>query len=137
MKKKIVFMACWLFCAGYLFAQSSGFEANVNTAGVFGLEYRLNQRFAAGGRFDGGKMDAGSLTPFVKIQLKQYSDASLFMGIGLKGLDPLGDISIPIGIRATPFGDSSNLGLVLELENIVGDDYYLRPSIGLSYRFGK
>jgi hypothetical protein len=136
MKQRFFLTVLCLFLFGSLFAQT-GLEANVNTSGVLGLEYLFGNKVSAGIRVEGAKVDASSLTPFVKLNLKHFTDATFFMGVGLKGLEPLQDVSIPIGIRATPFGESSSFGFILELENIIGDEYYLRPTVGFSYRIGK
>ena len=137
MKQLILSIGFCFFMVGSLFAQSSGFDVNVNSAQVFGLEYRVNQNFSFGARLDNGKLEGASVTPLIKYQIMHFSDASCYIGVGLKGLDPVNDVSIPLGVRVTPFGASSGLGFTIELDNIIGDDYYLRPSIGLSYQFGK
>lgn len=135
MKRLIFIVLLGVFFSDSIFAQK-GLDIVVNNYGVFGVEYRFGQVLSAGTRLEDGKVEASSFTPFVKAHLKQFSNAQLYVGVGLKGLDPVNDVSVPIGIRATPFAES-NFGFVIELENIIGDNYSLRPSIGLSYRFGK
>lgn len=137
MSKKIILFFAGLLTVSTLMAQDNCIEINANNSGVFGIEYRLGSSFSFGARVNAGKMEASSVTPLVKYEVIQMDDASLYIGVGLRGLDPVNDISIPIGLRAKPFGNTSKLGFTLELENVFADDYFIIPTIGLSYRFGK
>jgi hypothetical protein len=142
MKQAFLFLGALFILGTVTMAQEktivkdNGFAVYGNTASAIGLEYQINQMFAVGIRMDQGIVDEQSLTPLVTAVIKETSDASVYLGLGLKGLAPFGDISIPLGVRVFPFNEKK-LAFSVELESIVADDFFVRPSIGIVYRFRK
>ncbi len=88
-----------------------------------------------GVRTDYGNIDEYPLTPLVTAVIKETSDAAVYLGLGLKGLE-LVDISIPLGVRIFPFSNRK-LAFSFELESIISDDLFFCPSIGIAYKFRK
>lgn len=135
MKKTFLFLGI-LFFVVTTSAQEKGILVYGNTASSFGLEYQFNKMFAVGIRVDQGNLDGQSITPLLIAVIKETADASVYAGLGLNGLDPADNISIPLGVRVFPFSER-RLAFSIELESVIGDDYYVSPSIGIVYRFIK
>ncbi|MCG8579606.1 MAG: hypothetical protein MI866_06805 [Bacteroidales bacterium] len=60
----------------------------------------------------------------------------VYVGIGIRGIDLIDVVSVPVGIDVYPFG-YKNLSVVIEAANYIGSTYNIAGSIGFRYRFSK
>ncbi len=101
-----------------------------------GISYEIKDRFRPELRIGTDNFldyDYVSLELSVMYDILNKDEYEFYAGLGLKSTNFEG-LVIPVGINIYPF-NTKNFGFHIELSPILGDDYVLRGSWGIRYRF--
>lgn len=130
---RIIFI-CVIFCTVFL-SSTAQVGVSANSLSEFAVDYKIKNRLRLEMSFLPGEMNLQQLNPHVKLDVMKKDMLDAYVGIGLRGLDLIDVVSVPIGMDIYPFA-YRNLSVVIEAANYIGNTYDFTGSIGFRYRFG-